>query len=262
MNDENKDEIQSAPLDHRQGERSHSGKVYEPLEGGYNLANLIGFLLKKPLAIINDLEAQKKPGRVIFPLILISVACLAVFGLVVGTFSSQKIDDIQIWAAPLKIVGGLLFSSLLCLPSLYIFSCLGGVNARFQTITGVLSAFIALSGLLLIGFAPVVWLFSVSSNSASFLGGLLILLWVVCVGFGFMLVLRAGRALGMSNISHVIIWCLVFLVVTLQMTTTLRPIVGDDGSLFNFEEKKFFLRYWGEQVMHDVRPENKRDPLE
>lgn len=256
MTDEQTAQTQSAPLALRQATGSHPVKGYEPLEGGCNLPNLIGSLLKKPLSIIHDLEAQKNPGRIITCLILISVACLSVFGFVVGTFSWNN----QLWAAPLKIVLGLFFSGLICLPSLYIFSCLGGVNARFQTITGVLCAFIALSGLLLIGFTPVIWLFSVSSTSASFLGALLILLWGVCVGFGFVLALRAGRALGMTNISHIILWCLVFLVVTLQMTTTLRPIVGADEKLFNFGEKKFFLRYWGEQVMHDLRPGNKRDP--
>ena len=258
MTDENKTQIQSAPLASRQETLSNTGKGYQPLEGGCNLPNLIGFLLKNPLSIIHDIEAQKNPGKIISRLVLISLACLCVFGFVVGTFSWKD----QLWAAPLKIVLGLFFSGIICLPSLYIFSCLGGVNARFQTITGVLCAFIALSGLLLIGFTPVIWLFSVSCTSASFLGTLLILLWGISVGFGFVLALRAGRALGMTNAMHIILWGLVFLVVTLQMTTTMRPIVGDDEKLFNFGEKKFFLRYWGEQVMHDVRPRNKRELIE
>ena len=32
------------------------------------------------------------------------------------------------------------------------------------------------------------------------------------------------------------------------MTTTLRPIVGESDALFNFEEKKFFLQYWSEEL--------------
>ena len=247
----------SDPLALRQGNGSNPVKGYEPLEGGCNLPNLIGALLKKPLAIIHDLEAQKNPGKIIACLILISVACLSAFGFVVGTFSWNN----QLWAAPLKIVLGLFFSGLICLPSLYIFSCLGGVHARFQTIAGLLCSLVALSGLLFIGFTPVVWLFSVSSTSVSFLGVLLILLWGICVVFGCVLALRAGRALGMTNPIHIILWCLVFLIVTLQMTTTLRPIVGADAKLFHFEEKKFFLRHWGEQVMHDLRPGTfNRDP--
>ena len=108
-----------------------------------------------------------------------------------------------------------------------------------------------MTGLLLVGFAPVVWLFSVSSTSATFLGFLLIVLWLICACFGLSLVFRSGHALGMTNTGHFAVWCLIFLLVTLQMTTTLRPIIGSEEKLVNFEEKKFFLSYWSEQVMQE-----------
>jgi heme/copper-type cytochrome/quinol oxidase subunit 1 len=41
------------------------------------------------------------------------------------------------------------------------------------------------------------------------------------------------------------IWSIVFLLVTLQMTTTLRPILGR-SEVFLSQEKKFFLQHWGE----------------
>ena len=58
----------------------------------------------------------------------------------------------------------------------------------------MLCSIVALSGLLLVGFAPVVWLFSVSSTSSVFIGFMLLALWMICVGFGFNLVFCAGRA--------------------------------------------------------------------
>ena len=222
-------------------------KGYDPLEGGCTLPNLINKLLKKPLSLIHELEMGKNTGKITGLLLLIAAVCFSIFGVVVGTFSW---DD-QIWAAPLKIVFGLLFSGVICLPSLYIFICMGGLDAKFPTVSGMLCALIALSGLLLVGFAPVVWLFSVSSTSATFLGFLLILLWVICACFGLSLVFRAGRALGMTNTGHFAVWCLIFLLVTLQMTTTLRPIIGSEEELFHFKEKKFFLSYWAEQVMEE-----------
>ena len=228
---------------------------YEPLEGGSDLPNLINKLLKKPLSLIHNLELEEDGRKIPLRLLLISVICLAIFGLVVGTFSWQE----QIWAAPLKIMGGLLFSGLICLPSLYIFACLGGLDAKFCTIVGVLCGLIALSGLLLVGFAPVVWLFSVSSTSIIFLGFLLLSLWIVCAGFGLVLVFRAGRALGMTNTGHLTVWCAVFLLVTLQMTTTLRPIIGTSDKLINFEEKKFFLGYWSEQLSGDYEEDESEE---
>ena len=141
-----------------------------------------------------------------------------------------------------------MFSALICLPSLYIFTCIGGLEARFSTVVGMLCSIVALSGLLLVGFSPVVWLFSVSSTSAVFIGFMLLALWMICVGFGFTLVFRAGKAMGMTNIGHLLVWCVIFLLVTVQMTTTLRPIVGESDTLFNFGEKKFFLQHWSEEL--------------
>ena len=128
---------------------------------------------------------------------------------------------------------------------------MGGLDAKFSSVSGMLCALMALSGLLLIGFAPVVWLFSVSSTSTTFLGFLLIVLWVICACFGLSLVFRSGHALGMTNPGHFAVWGLIFLLVTLQMTTTLRPIIGSEEKLVNFEEKKFFLSYWSEQMMQE-----------
>ena len=220
---------------------SKSGFV--PMEGGVSFSNLLSKLLRKPLSIFHELETKEVLWKIPITLILISVVSLTVFGLVVGTFSWGD----QIWAAPLKIVSGLMFSALICLPSLYIFTCIGGLDARFSTVIGMLCSIVALSGLLLVGFAPVVWLFSVSSTSVVFIGFLLLALWMICVGFGFTLVFRAGKAMGMANTGHLMVWCIIFLLVTVQMTTTLRPIVGASETLINFDEKKFFLQYWSEE---------------
>ena len=217
---------------------------FVPMEGGTSFSNLLSNLLRKPLSIFHELETKKVLWKIPITLILISVVSLTVFGFVVGTFSWGD----QIWAAPLKIVSGLMFSALICLPSLYIFTCIGGLEVRFSTVVGMLCSIVALSGLLLVGFAPVVWLFSASSTSAIFIGFMLLSLWMICVGFGFNLVFCAGKAMGMTNKCHLLVWCLIFLLVTIQMTTTLRPIVGESDMLFNFEEKKFFLQYWSEEL--------------
>ena len=221
---------------------------YIPLEGGTSFSNLIRKLLRKPLSIFHELETGNISWRIHSVLILVAVVCLSAFGFVIGTFSWGS----QLWAAPLKIVFGLIFSALICLPSLYIFTCIGGLEARFSSVVGMLCSILALSGLLLVGFAPVVWLFSVSSTSIIFIGFMLLILWLICVGFGFTLIFRAGQVMGMTNTGHLFIWCLIFLLVTIQMTTSLRPIIGESDALFSFEEKKFFLEYWIEQLQQST----------
>ena len=61
-------------------------------------------------------------------MLLITVVCSLVYGVVTGTFSGGT----QLWAAPIKIAGGLLISAAICLPSLYIFTCLSGSQGAFR----------------------------------------------------------------------------------------------------------------------------------
>ncbi|NNC88332.1 MAG: hypothetical protein HKN82_07725 [Akkermansiaceae bacterium] len=228
---------------------------FEPLEGGAGLSNVLNKLLKKPLSLVHHLQNHEDRGKLPVRLLVITILALAVFGLVAGSFSAGS----QLWAAPVKMIAGLLLAALLCLPSLYIFTCLGGIEARFLTVAGMLCAVLALVAVLLVGFAPVVWLFSVSSTSLAFMGFLLVVLWLICAGFGLLLIFRGGKALGMTASGHMCVWGLVFLLVTLQMPTTLRPIIGPgNGSFLNLHEKRFFLGYWIEQFSTEIDPEASR----
>jgi hypothetical protein len=226
---------------------------YEPLEGGCSLPNLANKILKRPLSLIHEIENTNNGYKIISILFIMAVFSFALFGLVVGMFSWGT----QLWAAPMKIVGGMLFSSMICLPSLYIFTCMGGLDGKFVTVFGMMGMLIALAGLLLIGFAPVVWLFSTSSNSIPFVGFLVLVIWLISVGICLALVFRAGQALGMNNTFHLSLWCGIFLLVTLQMTTTLRPIIGNTEELFHFTEKKGFLEHWANNMSGNLYDEPK-----
>ena len=180
---------------------------------------------------------------------IITLASLAIFGIVLGMFSSGN----QLWAAPVKVIGGVLFSGLICLPSLYIFGALGGMDAKVPHIVGLMLTFLAITSLLLVGFAPVIWLFSTSSNSLVFFGFLSLSIWVLCLIFGLRVVTRASKSMGGGKGGHLKIWAVIFMLVTLQMTTTLRPIIGksDTNQFLNLEEKRFFLRYWFEVMAEE-----------
>lgn len=43
------------------------------------------------------------------------------------------------------------------------------------------------------------------------------------------------------------VWATIFLLVGLQLTTTLRPILGRSDRLFT-PEKRFFLEHWGDNL--------------
>lgn len=207
-------------------------------------SHILNHLLKKPLSVIHEInKGERSP---IPALLIITLVCLAIFGLVLGMFSAGT----QLWASPVKVIGGVFFSGLICLPSLYIFGALGGMDAKLQHVVGLMLTFLAITSLLLVGFAPVVWLFSTSSNSLVFFGILSLIIWIVCLIFGLRVITRASKSMGGGHGGHLKIWAVIFMLVTLQMTTTLRPIIGESesGRFLNLEEKRFFMRYWLEVI--------------
>jgi hypothetical protein len=185
-------------------------------------------------------------GALIRNLLLASVVCLAVFGLVVGMFSWGR----QIWAAPLKITAGSFLAVLLCAPSLYIFSCLAGAEVNLRQVAGVLTGSLCLTALLLLGFAPAAWIFTQSTESLWFMGLLLVVFWCVGLFYGVRFTRNALAALGGERTGHVVVWILIYMLVSLQMTTTLRPILGQSEHFLQ-KEKKFFVTHWAEMADED-----------
>ena len=228
--------------------KPQSPQTYEKtfIEGEYSFSNIINHLLKKPLSVIHTMD--EKEGVRWAPILAMTVFSLSLFGFIVGSFQGATE---QMWLAPLKIVGGVLFSSLICLPSLYIFCCIGGLDKKFSTILGIQSCTMAITSLLLIGFSPVIWLFSSSSDSISFFGFLCISIWLLCLFMGLKFLTKTGRAFGMSHTKHLYLWASIFTLVTLQMPTTLRPIIGQSDKILELDEKKFFLQHWTEN--HDQK---------
>jgi len=128
--------------------------AFEPMPAGKSPLLMIEALLKFPGRIIYELQNNWRADLSGW-LLAFALVGMAAYGVVVGSFSGGA----QMWIAPAKLALGTLFSILICLPSLYIFAGLAGIDVRLRTVIGVLFAAVALSALLLIGFAPVAWIF-------------------------------------------------------------------------------------------------------
>jgi hypothetical protein len=197
-------------------------------------------VLRHPRRLIFQLR-QPHAGRLMGGMLLVALVCSLVYGVVVGTFALGP----QLWAAPVKIAAGLMFSALICLPSLYIFTCLSGSQARLGEMCGLLAGLLMLMTILLVGFAPVAWLFSQSTQSAAWMGTLHLLFWLVSTIFGVRF-LQAGFSHSQARSqAGLATWVILFILVVLQMTTALRPLVGK-ADTFLPTEKKFFLVHWGD----------------
>jgi hypothetical protein len=197
-------------------------------------------LVQAPGDVVQDIHRRR---FTLFKLTALMIATMAITGVVVAAFSG----GMQLFAVPLKLAAGMLACALLCLPSLYIFSSLAGATQSLRETAIALMMGVTLIGVLLVGLAPVSWLFSQTTSSAAVMGGLHVVALLVSSWFGLALVRRVLSVISGHTLSGMRAWGVMFVLVVLQMTTTLRPLVGPfEGAMLG--EKKFFLEHWGEVV--------------
>jgi hypothetical protein len=206
-----------------------------PIRG---LAGVLEALLRRPRGVLHHLSGADAP-RLIGMMLFIAAVGAALYGVVVGTFSGGA----QLWAAPAKITGGLMICGVICLPSLYVFACLTGSTARLGDVAGMIAGLLALMTLLLFSFAPVAWVFSQSTESVAAMGALHLVFWLIATYFGARFMYRGMARLGARSEGAFYFWITVFVLVALQMTTALRPLVGRSDT-FLPKEKRFFLQHW------------------
>ncbi|MDM8563596.1 hypothetical protein QUF54_09605 [Candidatus Marithioploca araucensis] len=201
---------------------------------------IVDALLKSPESVVKQIKSGQIK-KTLFILLGIFVLCHAIYGLIVGSFSG----DVQWFTAPIKIVGGAALSALLCYPSLYIFGCLSGANITPSQALSVLVGGLTLTSILLLGFAPVAFIFTFSIKTVAFMGVIHILIWAISIYFGLRYIVMGLTQMDSRKDSSNIIttWCVILILTLLQMTTTLRPIIGESDTLLT-HEKRFFVEHW------------------
>jgi len=219
----------------------------KPLKISLTLVSILEALLKQPGALLHELNGERR-GDIITRLISIILICGCIYGVVMGSLSGGT----QLWATPVKLTGGLLFSVMLCLPSLYIFLCLSGVDVRLGQICGALLGMVALVTLLLLGFAPVAWIFSQSTDSVVMMGMLHLFFWIIGLWFGVRMIKGLLTYTKSPDHGHLKVWIIIFVLVSLQMTAVLRPLIGTASTLLP-TEKKFFVQHWFHQIENNPR---------
>ena len=203
-----------------------------------NTITAVESILRQPRRVLCQLR-QPRSGRLIAAMVFVALVCSLIYGGVVGAFSGGT----QLWAAPVKIAVGLLLSALICLPSLYIFACLSGSPARLAELAGLVAGLAMLMTILLIGFAPVAWVFSQSTESVVAMGALHLGFWLISTYFGLRFLNAGFSAHRDRSAGGIKVWMAIFILVMLQMTTAVRPLIGKAGT-FLPTEKKFFVSHW------------------
>lgn len=222
---------------------------YGPMGGRVTPALVTELLLKRPAAVVHEI-CEGRAWPVALALSGLGIVCLLAYGVVMGSFAGGH----QYWAVPLKILTGSCLTAFICLPSLYIFTCLAGGRQSLRQVLHLLLLCTALCGVLLLGFAPVIWVFSQSTNGVGFMGLLHLISWTVATGLGLRLLITAMRFLNGRAMGLLRGWCLIFIVVTLQMSACLRPLIGPPDQGLLEPAKKSFLKHWHDCLSDSGRP--------
>ena len=203
---------------------------------------LVEALLKSPASIIAEARESRNGVGMIPRLAAVVLVMVAFVGLVMSLFSG----GMQLFVVPIKLTVGVFACALLCLPSLHVFSCLSGASQRIKDTFLALLLGVALMSVLLVGLAPIAWIFSQATSSTAVMGTVHLVFLVISCAFGLGLVKRALSAMNAAPV-RVGLWSPLFVLVVLQMTTTLRPLVGPaDGALIH--GRSFFLAHWAASI--------------
>ena len=190
------------------------------VEAGPEPTSLMGVfdeLLRSPRRLVARAQADGS-RRSAARLALGSLVAIAAYGAAAGTFQGGDTIALAALKAPMIVA----FTLALCLPSLYVFSALAGAAISRQLFVLLVAGFAGMVSLLLVGLLPIAWLFSVSSRSLAFVVWLHLLAWLVAVGFGVRFV---SRSLDGRPAIALRLWLVLFVVVSFQVTTFLRPVL-------------------------------------
>jgi hypothetical protein len=187
-------------------------------------------------AALDDLLRHRNTNRP-FLLFFGALLCYVAYGIAAGFFQGGGQIGIAVFKVPLIILGSL----LLCVPSLYVFTALSGTELDARGFARAVAGFAGVAGLILIAMMPVIWLFSVSTISLTFVVWLHVFAWLIALTFGRQFLVRAfGAARRAAGL-----WLVLVLLVSLQMTTYLRPVLWRDAgqALFAHEKLSFFSHF-------------------
>ena len=180
-------------------------------------------------------------------LALVSLVGAAVFGFAVGSFV-----DLQVaFADSAKMVGVVAFSFALTYPTMYVFASISGSTLSPARLLGLGLVATGTLGCILAALAPVLWLFSVSTETVGFIVVFAALLAGIGAFFAISALARARQSGVVASTAGLSTWFVVFVVVALQTVTLVRPMLAPLGSSRDPSGKCFFLGHFARVVTNE-----------
>ena len=200
--------------------------------------NVLSMVLKAPRTFADLVLRDAFDWRASLTVLTAGVVFDAMYGVAMGVFAGGH----SFWMAALKVPLIAVASLVLCAPSLYVLLGLSGSPIVLRQAAAILSGSACLTSMLLVGFAPVAWLFGVSTTNVQFMILLHIGVCVIGVGYGLRL-LGTAVPQGFGGNKLLAVWTAVFLLVCAQMLTYFRPLLAVSDRGFRDERKQFFFEH-------------------
>ncbi len=194
-------------------------------------------LLRDRRQFIEEVRTGVKLESKIASLLVASSAFLAVYGAIVGAYSSA----LQMLSSAVKLPALYLLTMLICLPTLYFFDILFGSKLNFKQYLTMALTSVAVISVLLFSFAPVVLFFLISVKDYLFFLLLNVLIMAVTGAVGVRLFYKGMQDIVLidfetvqpsSRRSLLKGWVILYGLVGSQLGWTLRPFLGVEGELF------------------------------
>jgi hypothetical protein len=215
------------------------------LDAPGSILGVLSELLRSPDRSTERIGAGA-PARPFVRLTVGALLMVVAYGAVAGFFQGGQQVMVAALKAPLIVFGTL----LLCLPSLFVFTSLAGAGRSPRQILMAAAGFSSMTGLLLVALLPIAWLFSVSSRSLLFVTWLHFFVWICALYFGLRYLRTAIPVPDERGV--LVLWWLLFCVVSCQMTTFVQPVLWRaPGSPLFKQEKIFFTEQVGNVSEHD-----------
>ena len=197
-------------------------------------------LLRDPKGFLKYVCECPDEKRLVASMLAAVAAGWGLFGLSLGFFVGWQV---ALWDAG-KMIGAVVFSYVLCMPSLYVFSSLSGMFLDIRRIIAVSLSSIATMGCVMAALSPIIWLFAVSTTSVHFIVLLGLFSGAVALFFGARPLQKVKDAKISSSSAGLYAWIGVFVFVCLQFITIMRPMLSPLGTERCPKGKCFFLRHF------------------
>ncbi len=225
-----------APVAPHQAEPRDDPPPALPLER-QGITAIVDALLRSPTRLYVTASERSVASR----LLVIVLVSLAGTGVAMASWSG----GLQLALVPVKLALVALVTALVCMPSLHVLSALSGSPQSIRQTGSALSMGVALAAVLALALAPIAWVLSAATSSLALAGALHLSVLLVAAGAGLGLVRRALASSAGTTIRGLGAWSFMFVVVALQLATTLRPMVGPFDGLWP-HERTFFLAHFAD----------------